>query len=720
MPTRAADAPPAPLTTYVRVPHAPLKPVLGLAERNRRRLETMNAHTPHRARLGPPLVLLFGLLALASSLTAALAPAASAAAAPLTPSAFTVSALCSTPSPGHAGCLGLRLVARDPLSVPDTRALPHASHAPSSSLPEPGSGSAPISGPEPGTSSQATEFKKPIKGSLSPANVLSAYNLTGASPPGSQTIALVDAYDDATIAADLEVFNSQYGLPACNEANGCFRKVNQAGHASPLPPSSGQLERGWAQEIATDVEVAHGVCQSCRILLVEAKSNANSDLYAAEQTAAALGANEISNSWGGAEPASDSPAFNHPGIVITASSGDSGYLNWFSEEQPASANYPASSPHVVAVGGTRLTLSSTAKTWEGESVWNDGGESGGVLRGAGVAGSGCSVPFAAAAWQRGVPDWSSVGCGAARAVADTSADADPYTGVAVYDSTENPEGDKGWGVIGGTSVASPIIASVFALAGGAHGAAYPARTLYESALRAPASLHDVVSGSNGECLKPFHENSGTSGCSSAEEAASCSAQAICLAAPGYDGPTGVGTPNGLEAFGASSAAATAGSETAAVTAAPTAAVGQSAPGQGASGASGSSTPATPVVSSLSLTRSAIAALSRRRPRLSKLGFSFTLNTPARVRVTVSKRLRVRGRVQWRPVSIPFTILAAGGPHARRLSGRSALAPGRYRLTLRPAGGSARSIAFRIGWARTSAASEPAGRLASLVLPASRG
>src|SRR4029077_15672612 len=266
-------------------------------------------------------------------------------------------------------------------------------------------------------------------------------------------------------------------------------------------------ERGWAQEIATDIEVAHGVCESCRILLVEAKSNSNSDLYTAETTAANLGANEISNSWGGEEPFADSSAFNRPGVVITASSGDSGYLNWLEEGGSSFAEYPASSPHVVAVGGTRLALNASTKAWENETVWNDGGASGGFLEGAGAGGGGCSVPFTAPSWQQAVADWAAVGCGSDRAVADVSADADPYTGVAVYDSTENPEGNKGWGVIGGTSVASPIVASVFALAGGSQGVSYPARTLYESLTKAPGSLHDVTAGSNGEYLKPFHEKS---------------------------------------------------------------------------------------------------------------------------------------------------------------------------------------------------------------------
>src|SRR4029077_17987131 len=166
-----------------------------------------------------------------------------------------------------------------------------------------------------------------------------AYSLTGISPPSTQTIGIVDAYDDATAEADLEVFDNQYGLPACTEANGCFRKVNQLGDPAPLPPSSGVAERGWAQEIATDIEVARGVGESCRILLVEAKSNSNSDLYTAETTAANLGANEISNSWGGEEPFADSSAFNRPGVVITASSGDSGYLNWLEEGGSSFAEY---------------------------------------------------------------------------------------------------------------------------------------------------------------------------------------------------------------------------------------------------------------------------------------------------------------------------------------------------------------------------------------------
>jgi hypothetical protein len=645
-------------------------------------------------------------LALGACLVASLVLAASAGAVPLSSAKFGVSALCAQPEPGHSGCEGLRLVPDEPLSVPDARLLEQPSSLASGPSEEPeapphlesGSGSGSEESGE--VLPETVEYTEPIKNSLTPANLLSAYGLTGAVPPSTQTIALVDAYDDATIASDLEVFSSRFGLPACNEANGCFRKVNEAGKASPLPASSDEKERGWAQEIATDVEVAHGVCQSCRIVLVEARGNSNKDLYESEQTAASLGATEISNSYGGTEPSTDNAAFNHPGIVITASSGDDGYLNWFSEEPSQAANYPASSPHVVAVGGTRLILSA-AKTWENESVWNDGGVREGAFQGAGADGGGCSAHFTAPAWQQSAADWLSVGCGTERSVADVAADADPYTGVAVYDSTETPEGEKGWAVIGGTSVASPIIAAAYALAGGAQGVPYPARLLYENEAQAPNSLHDVVTGSNGECLRRFHTQVGTSGCTTEEEAATCSAQLRCLAAAGYDGPTGVGTPNGVAPFRTPALGGASNSNTfvpeTSPTAPPAAATGTSTPG--VPGASATNTPtvtAPPVLSSLSLTRSAIAALDRKRPKVSKVGFKFTLNAAASVRVTIAMRVRVHGRLQWRTVSGPVTISARGGSQTRSLRGSASLAAGHYRLTVTPARGKARTISFQIG------------------------
>jgi hypothetical protein len=637
---------------------------------------------------------LLALIALASAFTSD----ADARALPINPSEYGVSALCSTPAPGYSGCLGLRLVADDPSSVPNAHIGPASTDGGEPEARSPNSSEG-VPGADPegdeGQSGPSVEFTEPIRGSLSPSNILSAYGLTGATPPTPQTIALVDAFDDATIEHDLEVFDNQFGLPACNAANGCFRKVNQSGKASPLPASSEEKERGWAQEIATDVEVAHGVCQSCKIVLVETNSNSNASLYAGEQTAAALGVTEISNSWGGQEPNADNSAFNHPGIVITASSGDFGYLDWFSSEPAQAANYPASSPHVVSVGGTRLTLSA-AKTWESETVWNDGGESAGKLEGAGASGGGCSGRFAAPAWQLALPNWASVGCGSTRAVADISADGDPYSGVAVYDSTESPGGEKGWATIGGTSVASPIIAAAFALAGGSQGVAYPAQLLYENLQLDPASLHDVLAGSNGKCLKKFKKNAGLSGCTSEEEATrSCASQLICLAGSGYDGPSGVGTPNGLAAFRPPTGGGhNNGGVTPAVTSAP--AVSPPATGTSSPGAASTTSPSPPTISALSLTRSAMAALNHKRPKVSKVGFAFTLNAAVRVRVTIAERIRIHGHFRWKTITAPLTFTAARGAQTRRLTGRTALPPGRYRLTLAPERGSARSLLFQIG------------------------
>jgi len=340
------------------------------------------------------------------------------------------------------------------------------------------------------------------------AQLEAAYKLPISHGAG-QTIAIVDAFDDPTAESDLATYRRTNGLAPCTTSNGCFRKLNESGAAGPYPSA----DPGWGIEISLDLDMVSAACPRCHIVLVEANSENYDDLEQAEQAAVAMGATEISNSWGGQEPTLDSPAFDHPGIVITASSGDDGYRNWIAE--PEFVNYPAASPNVVAVGGTRLLLNPD-NTWLGEEVWNDGAEVEAVREeaGDGAGGSGCSERFNAPAWQRNLPNWAAVGCDERRAVADVSADADPFTGVAVYDSTES-EGTSGWNMIGGTSVASPIIAAVFALAGGAHGVAYPARTLYENAAKTPASLHDVLSGSNGECLEPLDEESEPprSGCS---------------------------------------------------------------------------------------------------------------------------------------------------------------------------------------------------------------
>jgi subtilase family serine protease len=313
-------------------------------------------------------------------------------------------------------------------------------------------------------------------------------------------VAIVDAYDDKNAEADLGTYRSAYGLPACTTANGCFRKVNQSGVQGSYPSNN----QSWAVEISLDLDMVSATCPSCHILLVEATSNASTNLYAAENTAARLGATEISNSYGGSESSSDTSYdsdFNHPGIAITVSTGDSGY----------GVEYPSSSPYVTAVGGTSLSRASNNRGWT-ESVWSTSSSEGG--------GSGCSAYEPKPSWQK------DTGC-ANRAVADVAAVADPATGVAVYDS--NCTGANlylgncfsGWGVVGGTSASSPIIASVYALAGNAASVTYGSYSYSHTGY-----LNDITAGSNGSCSPAY----------------------LCTAEPGYDGPTGNGTPNGVGAF----------------------------------------------------------------------------------------------------------------------------------------------------------------------------
>jgi subtilase family serine protease len=329
-----------------------------------------------------------------------------------------------------------------------------------------------------------------------PAQFRGAYGLPTAAPT-AQTIAIVDAYNHPNIASDLNTYSTQFGLPLCNSANPCFQKVNQSGSASgPFP----RTDSGWAMEIALDVEVAHAVCPNCKILLVEANNNSLSNLAASVRTAAKLGATEISNSYGGSEFSSElnelyAAPYNQPGIAVTVSSGDYGY---------GSFGFPAALSSVITVGGTTLTLG-TGNTYGAETVWSG-------------AGSGCSLYVTAPSWQSFLS-----ACAGKRGSADVAADADPATGAAVYDSVKY-QGRSGWMQIGGTSLSAPLIAGVYALAGGLPAGSTGASALYGH-LGDSTVLHDVTSGSNGSC-----------------------STLMCKGATGYDGPTGVGTPLGIGAF----------------------------------------------------------------------------------------------------------------------------------------------------------------------------
>ncbi len=327
-----------------------------------------------------------------------------------------------------------------------------------------------------------------------PGDLRSAYNLTTGGSAAT-TVAVVAAYDNPSAESDLATYRSTYGLPPCRSTDGCFRKVNQRGDAGPLPAP----DYNWAAEISLDLAMVSAICPGCRILLVEGDRPTLGSLGTAVNTAVAMGAKFVSNSYGAPEPSNakdfDDAFYDHPGVVITASSGDSGYTG---------ANYPASGRGVTAVGGTTLRRATSPRGWV-ETAW-------------GGAGSGCSGYVARPDFQTGL----ATGC-TRRAEVDVSAVADPQTGVSVYHTYTSSPATAGWQIYGGTSVSAPIIAAVYALAGDPGPTDSPNSYPYANT----AGLNDVTTGSNGTCGAP-----------------------MCTVGPGWDGPTGLGTPNGTAAFAA--------------------------------------------------------------------------------------------------------------------------------------------------------------------------
>jgi hypothetical protein len=326
-----------------------------------------------------------------------------------------------------------------------------------------------------------------------PSDLASAYKLDQSKGSG-QTVAIVDAFDDPNAESDLAAYRTQYGLAPCTTTGGCFTKVSQTGSTTSLPVT----DSGWAAEISLDLDMVSATCPNCHILLVEADGPSLVNLGTAVNRAVTLGAKYVSNSYGtsedGSEPSYDSSYYHHPGVAITASTGDSNY----------GASYPATGAYVTAVGGTSLIRAINTRGWS-ETVWNTAAAEG--------TGSGCSISVAKPWFQTNL----TTGCGN-RAEADVAAVSDPNTGVAVFDSFQAP----GWQVYGGTSAASPIIASVYALAGPPGAADSPNAYPYSHHLR----LYDVTSGNNG----------------------TCSPAVLCTAGTGWDGPTGLGAPNGSAAF----------------------------------------------------------------------------------------------------------------------------------------------------------------------------
>ena len=274
-----------------------------------------------------------------------------------------------------------------------------------------------------------------VGGGYAPADLRSAYNLPSASAGSGQTVAIVDAFDDPNAESDLAKYRSRYGLSACTTGNGCFRKVNQSGGTTYPSPDA-----GWAVEISLDLDMASAACPNCHILLVEASSNSDSDLFTAENEAAALGATEISNSWAGEEFSGETSFdsyFHHPGVPITVSAGDFGY----------GVEYPSASPYVIAVGGTTLTQASNSRGWS-ETAWSG-------------TGSGCSAYEPKPAWQ------TDTGC-PRRTNTDVSCGCRPGNACVrrrfIQTSPEFSKPEPGWTLVGGTSVSSPLIAGMMALA----------------------------------------------------------------------------------------------------------------------------------------------------------------------------------------------------------------------------------------------------------------
>jgi subtilase family serine protease len=242
---------------------------------------------------------------------------------------------------------------------------------------------------------------------------------------------------------------------------------------------------GWAEESALDLDMASAMCPNCTIYLVEGKTNSFKNLGTAVNTAASLGAHVISNSYGGSEAKGESKFESYYSHPGVAVVASTGDAGY-------GVQSPAAYPEVIAVGGTHLIADSSSRGWS-ETVWSG-------------AGSGCSLYMTKPSWQ------TDSGC-SKRTVGDVSAVADPATGVAIYYN-------GAWRLIGGTSVSSPLIGGIFGANGGAVNAA---STIYAN----PTALFDVTSGHNGTCSPAY----------------------LCTGEVGYDGPTGLGTPNGITAFG---------------------------------------------------------------------------------------------------------------------------------------------------------------------------
>jgi subtilase family serine protease len=337
-------------------------------------------------------------------------------------------------------------------------------------------------------------------GGFAPADLQASYNLPSASKGSGQIVALVEAYDSPNAASDLATYRSYFGLPAAR-----FFKYNQLGQQYNYPETCTDSPDNWCPEFAIDPQMVSASCPNCTIYLIEANSDSVADLEASEAEAVTLGAHIVSNSW--YFPCSTGRCqfkesyFNTPGVVYLACAGDNGYV----------VSQPMEFGSVVSVGGTRLVKGGRKRGWS-ESVWGGAGY--------GPYGTGAACTTAPKpSWQR------DPGC-KGRTANDVSAVADPYTGVSIYDTYGQ---NGGWVVDGGTSVATALIAGIFALAGNV-ASQNGGETFWEKKHENPDDLNPVLRGSDGYCSPRYLCTDGTHEYKN------------------YGGPTGWGTPNGIGAF----------------------------------------------------------------------------------------------------------------------------------------------------------------------------
>lgn len=475
---------------------------------------------------------------------------------------------CKTATPGHRACDALRMVTKRVSSASAKKLISEGLAKPANA---PHVGTGPVGG-------------------FSPAGLAKAYGIN-AGAKTTKTVAIVDAFNDPSVRSDLNAFDKHYGFH--KETKKSFKVIGQDGGA---PPTTN--DEGWAGEITLDVQSVRAVCRHCKILLVEANDNNDNNLAKAVKEAIKKGATIVSNSYGGPESPADpkwiQKAYSHKHVAILASSGDDGWYDWdnvnFGVASSGMSQVPASYPHVVGVGGTALYVAPNGKRTS-EQAWNRNGPA--DFLGAasvntygyepGAAGSGCSAKYKAPKWQKKAKGYKTLGCGSKRSEVDIAAIADPFTGFDIYETFDwctNPDtsvcpytsADDGWSTYGGTSLASPVTAGMWGLAGGpSKHVAWPASTLYANYKKHKSDTYDVTVGGTGGCYDQTPKSCGTFlqnivyGSHAGENPNTgpgglidCAWGATgnkpkadryqCYAQPGYDGVSGVGSPKGLKVF----------------------------------------------------------------------------------------------------------------------------------------------------------------------------